>query len=95
VTTSSKTPTNTRTFRLIENRTNEYSSTAITIDAFQIPWIKELTKLIASNLRENFDWFGAPQHNEGIKLLDYACGNGMASMVKMPSFLLLFLHFLL
>jgi len=48
------------------------------------PLVKDLTKLIASNLRDNFDWFSAPKHDGKVKLLDYACGNGVASIVNTP-----------
>jgi len=57
--------------------------------AFDIPWIKELTKLISSKLHDNFEWLGVPQHGGGIRLLDYACGNGIVSMVSIrPSAIL-------
>jgi hypothetical protein len=53
--------------------------------AFEIPWIKDLAELISSSLRNNFDWLGVSQHDGGIKLLDYACGNGIVSMVSFQS----------
>ncbi len=57
--------------------------------AFDIPWIKELTKLISSKLHDNFEWLVVPQHGGGIRLLDYACGNGIVSMVSIhPSAIL-------
>jgi hypothetical protein len=69
-----------------KSSSDRFFSTAVAAGAFEIPWIKDLTKLISSSLRNNFDWLGVPQHDGGIKLLDYACGNGVVSMVKFPAF---------
>ncbi|KAE9365142.1 S-adenosyl-L-methionine-dependent methyltransferase [Stipitochalara longipes BDJ] len=62
----------------------DWFDNAVEKGAFEIPWIKDLTKLISSSLRDNFDWLGAPKHEGGIKLLDYACGNGIVSMALSP-----------
>jgi hypothetical protein len=61
--------------------TDQKSSTAMESNAFDIPWIKDLTDLITSNLRNNFNWLGVQDHEGGIKLMDYACGNGIMSRV--------------
>ncbi|KAF4967258.1 hypothetical protein FSARC_5170 [Fusarium sarcochroum] len=53
--------------------------------AFQWPWIVELCSQISKELRQNIDWIGIkPPSSQPTKLLDYACGNGVASRALAP-----------
>lgn len=56
-------------------------------DAFDIPWIVDLSNSITKELQKNVEWIGIsqlPPHRnmQGTKMLDYACGNGLASRVS-------------
>ncbi|KAM5344874.1 hypothetical protein ACJ41O_010736 [Fusarium nematophilum] len=52
---------------------------------FKWPWIVELCNQISRELRENVDWIGIePPLSKPTKLLDYACGNGVASRALAP-----------
>ncbi|KAI4147177.1 MAG: hypothetical protein LQ341_001857 [Variospora aurantia] len=50
------------------------------------PWIQDLTRQIFDHLRSNTAWIGLEQKPQGpIRMLDYACGTGIASMAMLPS----------
>lgn len=50
---------------------------------FRWPWIIELCNQISKELRSNIDWIGIrPPSSRPTKLLDYACGDGVASRVR-------------
>ncbi|RSL62617.1 hypothetical protein CEP54_005610 [Fusarium duplospermum] len=52
---------------------------------FQWPWIVELCNQITRELRANIDWIGIePPSTRPTKILDYACGNGVASRALAP-----------
>ncbi|QPC61943.1 hypothetical protein HYE67_004174 [Fusarium culmorum] len=52
---------------------------------FQWPWIVELCSQISKELRQNIDWIGIkPPASRPTKMLDYACGNGVASRALAP-----------
>ncbi|OBS21735.1 hypothetical protein FPOA_08072 [Fusarium poae] len=52
---------------------------------FQWPWIIELCNQISKELRQNIDWIGIkPPASRPTKMLDYACGNGVASRALAP-----------
>ncbi|GKU20590.1 unnamed protein product [Fusarium langsethiae] len=52
---------------------------------FQWPWIVELCNQISKELRQNLDWIGIkPPASRPTKMLDYACGNGVASRALAP-----------
>ncbi|KAL1844732.1 hypothetical protein VTK73DRAFT_1941 [Phialemonium thermophilum] len=55
--------------------------------AYSVPWIRDLCDQIIRFLREKVEWIGLPAGHE-LKMLDYACGNGTASVVR---FLLFFI----
>lgn len=54
--------------------------------AFSIPWVRDLLDQVFSFLRENTEWLGLRAQNttdsRPVKLLDYACGSGIASTVS-------------
>jgi len=54
----------------------------VAADVFKHPWIQRLCNQISDELREKIDWIGIPERPEGNKMLDYACGNGVASRVS-------------
>ncbi|KAJ9156479.1 hypothetical protein NKR23_g1117 [Pleurostoma richardsiae] len=53
--------------------------------AFKIPWVRALLEQITDFLRGNVEWIGLPAGGDAgdknLKMLDYACGNGVASTV--------------
>ncbi|KAI7765861.1 hypothetical protein LZL87_000974 [Fusarium oxysporum] len=52
---------------------------------FRWPWIIELCNQISKELRSNIDWIGiTPPSSRPTKLLDYACGDGVASRALAP-----------
>ncbi|VTT56223.1 unnamed protein product [Fusarium fujikuroi] len=52
---------------------------------FRWPWIIELCNQISKELRANIDWIGIkPPSSRPTKLLDYACGDGVASRALAP-----------
>ncbi|KAK2482607.1 hypothetical protein H9L39_04399 [Fusarium oxysporum f. sp. albedinis] len=52
---------------------------------FRWPWIIELCNQISKELRSNIDWIGIrPPSSRPTKLLDYACGDGVASRALAP-----------
>ncbi|KAG8355049.1 hypothetical protein FVEN_g6970 [Fusarium venenatum] len=52
---------------------------------FQWPWIIELCNQISKELRQNIDWIGIkPPASRPTRMLDYACGNGVASRALAP-----------
>ncbi|KAF4340628.1 hypothetical protein FBEOM_5474 [Fusarium beomiforme] len=52
---------------------------------FRWPWIIELCNQISKELRQNIDWIGIkPPSSRPTKLLDYACGDGVASRALAP-----------
>ncbi|EEP79607.1 predicted protein [Uncinocarpus reesii 1704] len=57
-----------------------WSENAETI--FDQDWIRALGLQIETHLKENLAWMGIdPKQNEGKKMLDYACGDGLLSHV--------------
>lgn len=59
--------------------------TSVAVSAWKEPWIKDLAAHIIDHLQSNSEWMGlskTPDHE--IRLLDYACGNGVASMALAP-----------
>ncbi|KAF5021759.1 hypothetical protein F66182_6209 [Fusarium sp. NRRL 66182] len=75
---------------LLENRASFTTSIlpfTIHVDpmVFQWPWIAELCRQISKELRQNIDWIGIkPPSSRPTKLLDYACGHGVASRALAP-----------
>ncbi|KAK7432422.1 hypothetical protein QQZ08_000984 [Neonectria magnoliae] len=58
-------------------------------DAFTIPWIVEMSNHIATELHNNAEWLGfkrstIDQSSRPTRMLDYACGNGLASRALAP-----------
>ncbi|KAF7551483.1 hypothetical protein G7Z17_g4997 [Cylindrodendrum hubeiense] len=58
-------------------------------DAFAIPWIVDMSNQIAADLHQNAEWIGinhstSDGSSKPIRLLDYACGNGLASRALAP-----------
>ncbi|KAF4434340.1 hypothetical protein F53441_13711 [Fusarium austroafricanum] len=52
---------------------------------FRWPWIIELCNQISKELRENIEWIGIkPPSSRPTKMLDYACGDGVASRALAP-----------
>ncbi|KAH7191982.1 S-adenosyl-L-methionine-dependent methyltransferase [Fusarium flagelliforme] len=52
---------------------------------FQWPWIIELCNQVSKELRQNINWIGIkPPASRPTKMLDYACGNGVASRALAP-----------
>ena len=65
---------------------NLTSKVAATV--FDTPWIQKLCSQISDELRDQVDWIGFPKKNtenkeKKIRMLDYACGNGLASRVSL------------
>lgn len=63
------------------------STSKVAADVFTIPWIVEMSNQIVANLSENTEWIGIKRsesdgNSQTIKMLDYACGNGLASRVS-------------
>ncbi|KAI3575619.1 S-adenosyl-L-methionine-dependent methyltransferase [Fusarium oxysporum f. sp. albedinis] len=56
----------------------------VAAEVFKHPWIQRLCNQISDELREQIDWIGIPERPEGNKMLDYACGNGVASRALAP-----------
>ncbi|KAH7165776.1 S-adenosyl-L-methionine-dependent methyltransferase [Dactylonectria macrodidyma] len=61
----------------------------VAADVFAIPWIVELSNQITADLQQNVEWIGikrpaAEGDSRTIKMLDYACGNGLASRTLAP-----------
>lgn len=58
------------------------SSVAATI--FEEPWVKELCAQISNELKDHIEWIEVRHTDDqsGLKMLDYACGNGIASRVS-------------
>ncbi|KAF5552215.1 hypothetical protein FNAPI_7130 [Fusarium napiforme] len=56
----------------------------VAAEVFKHPWIQRLCNQISDELRQNLDWIGIPEKPDGFKMLDYACGNGVASRALAP-----------
>ncbi|KAI5461569.1 S-adenosyl-L-methionine-dependent methyltransferase [Mariannaea sp. PMI_226] len=61
------------------------------VDAFSIPWIVDLSNSITKELQKNAEWIGIDQSSpdedaHGKRMLDYACGNGLATRALAPFF---------
>ncbi|KAH8733833.1 S-adenosyl-L-methionine-dependent methyltransferase [Ilyonectria robusta] len=61
----------------------------VAADVFTIPWIVEMSNQIVANLSQNTEWIGIKRsesdgNSQTIKMLDYACGNGLASRALAP-----------
>ncbi|KAF7562091.1 hypothetical protein G7046_g2026 [Stylonectria norvegica] len=61
----------------------------LTPEIFKRPWIVQLGNQITNELRQNAQWIGimssqATTDGHGTKMLDYACGNGVASRALAP-----------
>jgi len=70
-------PIHTRSIIILTCRSN------VAPAVFQWPWIVELCNQITRELRANIDWIGIqPPSTRPTKILDYACGNGVASRVR-------------
>ncbi|KAF4977281.1 hypothetical protein FZEAL_6169 [Fusarium zealandicum] len=68
-----------------EQNKAHFKSSNVSPSVFRWPWIVELCKQISSELRQNIDWIGIqPPSSKPTKLLDYACGNGVASRALAP-----------
>ena len=50
-------------------------------DLYQTQWVKDLQQQISSHLLSNLDWLGIKSEKQE-KMLDYACGHGIASQVS-------------
>ncbi|OAA65522.1 hypothetical protein SPI_02309 [Niveomyces insectorum RCEF 264] len=62
---------------------------ALPEDGFDIPWIRKMHLEVMDFLVENRAWLGIPETADaakgtGIRLLDYACGNGVLSLALSP-----------
>ncbi|ORY62600.1 S-adenosyl-L-methionine-dependent methyltransferase [Pseudomassariella vexata] len=57
---------------------------------FETPWIRDLVNHIIDFIRENKEWIGVFKDpncpEQGLKMLDYACGDGAASKALISSF---------
>lgn len=49
--------------------------------AYKADWVRDLLQQISTFLRDNVEWVAKPQEG-GLKVLDYACGGGIVSMVR-------------
>ncbi|RBQ68481.1 hypothetical protein FVER53590_12647 [Fusarium verticillioides] len=56
----------------------------VAAEVFKHPWIQRICNQISDELRQNLDWIGIPEKPDGFKMLDYACGNGVASRALAP-----------
>ncbi|KAF4945310.1 hypothetical protein FGADI_12050 [Fusarium gaditjirri] len=56
----------------------------VAAEVFKHPWIQRLCTQISDELRQNLDWVGIPEKHNEFKMLDYACGNGVASRALAP-----------
>ncbi|KAF5538557.1 hypothetical protein FMEXI_9328 [Fusarium mexicanum] len=56
----------------------------VAAEVFKHPWIQRLCNQISDELRQNLDWIGITGKPDGLKMLDYACGNGVASRALAP-----------
>ncbi|KAF5691041.1 hypothetical protein FDENT_3645 [Fusarium denticulatum] len=56
----------------------------VAAEVFKYPWIQRLSNQISGELRQNLDWIGIREKLDGFKMLDYACGNGVASRALAP-----------
>ncbi|KAF4335432.1 1-aminocyclopropane-1-carboxylate synthase 1 [Fusarium beomiforme] len=56
----------------------------VAAEVFKHPWIQNLCNQISDELRENLDWIGIRDKPNGVRMLDYACGNGVASRALAP-----------
>ncbi|KAL5600518.1 hypothetical protein FOVSG1_008330 [Fusarium oxysporum f. sp. vasinfectum] len=56
----------------------------VAAEVFKHPWIQQLCNQISDELRQNLDWIGIPEKPDAFKMLDYACGNGVASRALAP-----------
>ncbi|KAF5711925.1 hypothetical protein FMUND_8766 [Fusarium mundagurra] len=56
----------------------------VAAEVFKHPWIQRLCKQISDELRQNLDWIGIREKPDSFKMLDYACGNGVASRALAP-----------
>ncbi|KPM35846.1 hypothetical protein AK830_g10720 [Neonectria ditissima] len=58
-------------------------------DVFAIPWVVEMSNHIAAELHQNAEWLGfrrsiLDESSRSTRMLDYACGNGLASRALAP-----------
>ncbi|KAH7172920.1 S-adenosyl-L-methionine-dependent methyltransferase [Fusarium sp. MPI-SDFR-AT-0072] len=56
----------------------------VAAEVFKHPWIQRICSQISDELRDNISWIGIPERPDGNKMLDYACGNGVASRALAP-----------
>ncbi|KAG5819833.1 hypothetical protein H9Q74_009243 [Fusarium xylarioides] len=56
----------------------------VAAEVFKHPWIQRLCNQISDELRQNLGWIGIPEKPDQFKMLDYACGNGVASRALAP-----------
>ncbi|QGI78663.1 hypothetical protein CEK25_005392 [Fusarium fujikuroi] len=59
-------------------------SSQVAADVFKHPWIQRLCSQISDELQQNLGWIGVPDKPGQFKMLDYACGNGVASRALAP-----------
>ncbi|KAJ3542398.1 hypothetical protein NM208_g4115 [Fusarium decemcellulare] len=71
---------------LLTLRTSTHQALSnVSLSVSRWPWIMELCKQISRELRQNVDWIGIePPSSHPTRLLDYACGNGVASRALAP-----------
>ncbi|KAM0545780.1 hypothetical protein ACHAPJ_011204 [Fusarium lateritium] len=51
----------------------------VAAEVFKHPWIIRLCNKVSEELRQNIDWIGVSSKQGESRMLDYACGNGVAS----------------
>ncbi|KAG4274382.1 hypothetical protein FPRO04_09340 [Fusarium proliferatum] len=56
----------------------------VAAEVFKHPWIQRLCSQISDELQQNLGWIGVADKPGQFKMLDYACGNGVASRALAP-----------
>ncbi|KAF4463077.1 hypothetical protein FALBO_10111 [Fusarium albosuccineum] len=56
----------------------------VAAEIFNNPWILRLCNEMSDELRKHFDWIGVRAKPTESRMLDYACGNGVASRALAP-----------
>lgn len=53
---------------------------------YKQPWVQAMVKQVQDFLVANADWLGINPDREGHRVLDYACGHGTISLVRLATY---------
>ncbi|KAJ4245212.1 hypothetical protein NW762_014082 [Fusarium torreyae] len=78
---TSTTDTHNRDVKTLGEKNKEHFD-RVAAEVFKYPWILRLCNEVSEELRQNIDWIGVSAKQDESRMLDYACGNGVASRIS-------------